>query len=145
VDQGGDWSLLGQLVQLVHELSDTSGIYLPSLGNKDHVTLHISGGLVVLAVGDLPGEVWDKKGGVADPTDSVIEDLGLRESLVATLVRKNPETGAKKTLDESVERPKHKSNGRRGNVLGSDESVEQVECGCKTDNIPGDIIQSCDC
>jgi hypothetical protein len=54
VDQGCNWSFFGQLVQFVDQFSDTVGICLTSLGNEDHVTPHISSGLVVLAVGDLP-------------------------------------------------------------------------------------------
>jgi len=54
VDQGCNWGLFSQLVQFVDHFPDTSGINLASLGNEDHVTLHISGGLVMLAVGDFP-------------------------------------------------------------------------------------------
>ena len=36
------------------KLPDASGILLASLGNEDHVALHVASGLVVLSVGDLP-------------------------------------------------------------------------------------------
>lgn len=54
MDEGGNWSLLGQLVELMDELSDTGSIVLTSLGNENHITVHVSSRLVVLAVGDLP-------------------------------------------------------------------------------------------
>jgi len=54
VDQGCNWSFFGQLGQFVDQSSNTLCICLTSLGNEDHVTLHISSGLVVLAVRDLP-------------------------------------------------------------------------------------------
>src|ERR1700736_3288739 len=58
---GKDWSLLGQLRKLVDEFSNTTGIDLASLGHEDHVTLHISGSLVVLAMGNFPREIWNEK------------------------------------------------------------------------------------
>lgn len=54
VDQGCNRGLFSQLVQFVDHFSNTAGINLASLGNEDHITLHVSGGLVMLAVGDLP-------------------------------------------------------------------------------------------
>jgi hypothetical protein len=61
VKKGCNGSLFGQLVKFVNEFSDTVGICLASLGNEDHITLHVSSSLVMLAVGDLPRKVWDKK------------------------------------------------------------------------------------
>lgn len=61
VEESGDWGFFGQFIQFVDHLSDSSGILLPSLRNKDHITLHVSGGLVMLAVGDLPREVGNKE------------------------------------------------------------------------------------
>ena len=54
VDQGCNRGLFSQLVQFVDHFPDTTGINLASLGNEDHVTLHVSGGLVMFAVGDFP-------------------------------------------------------------------------------------------
>ena len=76
VEQGVDGGLFSQLGDLVDRLADTGSVYLACLGNEDHVALHVAGGLVVLAVGDLPREVWDEKGGVAEPADGVIDHLG---------------------------------------------------------------------
>lgn len=74
-DNGGDWGFLSQLMKFVNEFSDAGSIILASLGYEDHITLHVSSCLVVLAVGDLPGEVWDKECRVADPTSRVVENL----------------------------------------------------------------------
>lgn len=49
-----NWSFLCELVELVNEFSDASSIVLTSLWNEDHVALHVTSCLVVLAVGDLP-------------------------------------------------------------------------------------------
>lgn len=76
VEQGVDGSLVSQLGDLVDRLADTGGVDLAGLGYEDHVALHVAGGLVVLAVGDLPGEVGNEEERVADPADSVIEHLG---------------------------------------------------------------------
>lgn len=53
--------LLSQLRQLVHDIAVSRGEDLPCLRHENHITLHVPGGLVVLAVGDLPGEVWNQK------------------------------------------------------------------------------------
>lgn len=80
---------------------------------------------------------------MADPANGIVENLGFRESLVTTLVRKNPESGSKKALDDGVEGPESKSNRSRRNVLGSDESIEEVKGGCERCNISGNIVQPC--
>jgi len=95
MNKGSDWSFLSQLIDLVDELSDAAGVMLSGLGDEHHVTLHVSSSLVVLAVGDLPREVWDKKCGVTNPSSGIVENLRWRERLVTALVRKNPETSAK--------------------------------------------------
>lgn len=61
VEEGSDWSLLSQLVQFVDHLPNTTRILFSSLGNKDHVTLEVSGGLVVFAMGNFPREVGNQK------------------------------------------------------------------------------------
>lgn len=71
-----DWCLLGQFRQLVDGTSNTSSIVVPRLWYEDHVTLEMPGGFVVLAVRNLPREVWDEQRRVTDPTDGVIQDLG---------------------------------------------------------------------
>jgi hypothetical protein len=54
VDNGSDWSFLGQLMNLVSEFSNTACVVLASLWDENHVTFHVTGGLVVLSVGNLP-------------------------------------------------------------------------------------------
>jgi len=49
-----NWSVLGQLVELVHSHTNSSSVLLAGPWNENHVTVHVTGGLVVLAVGDLP-------------------------------------------------------------------------------------------
>jgi len=53
-----DRGLLCQLVELVGKMTDFAGIYFSCLGNENHVPLHVTGSLVVLAVRDLPREIW---------------------------------------------------------------------------------------
>lgn len=86
MDDGSDWSLLSQLVNLVNELVNSSSVDLAGLGDKDHVTLHVTGGLVVLSMGDLPREVRDQKCRMTEPASCIIENLGWRERLVTALV-----------------------------------------------------------
>lgn len=47
-------SLLHKLTQVMDGLANTGSILLAGLGNENHVTSKVTGGLVVLAVGDLP-------------------------------------------------------------------------------------------
>merc|ERR1711981_1014541 len=58
---------------------------LSGLGDEHHVTLHVSSSLVVLAVGDLPREVWDKKCRVTNPSSGIVENLRWRERLAISL------------------------------------------------------------
>lgn len=82
---------------------------ITSAWQEDHVALHVASGLVVLAVADFPGEVWDKESRVAKPTNGVVQGLALRERLVSTLVGKHPQTGSKETLEEGVHSPESSS------------------------------------
>jgi len=61
VDESGDWSLLSQFVQIVDKFADSRCIDFTGFWDEDHVTLHVTGGLVVLSVGDFPGKVWNQK------------------------------------------------------------------------------------
>lgn len=139
VDEGRNWGLLGELVELVDGAADARGEFLTGLGHEDHVALHVAGGLVVLAVGDLPGEVGDEEGGVADEARGVVQDLGGREGLVAALVGQNPETGAKEALDDGVETPEGRARRGPGDVLGSDEVVGEGKGEAETGDIPEDV------
>jgi hypothetical protein len=127
VESGGNGCLLGQLVELVNHLADSRGVVLAGLGDEDHVTLHVTGGLVVLAMGDLPGEVWNQEQGVTDPANSVVQDLAGRERLMTALMSQNPQTGTEQPLHEGVCSPETSSYGCGGDILGSDEAVGEVE------------------
>ncbi len=56
---GRDWGLLKELGQLMYVVTHLGGILLTSLRNKDHIPLYVTSGLVMLAMRDLPGEVWN--------------------------------------------------------------------------------------
>jgi len=47
-----------QLMELVSVMTDSTSIYFSCLWDEDHVSFHVTGSLVVLAVGNLPREVW---------------------------------------------------------------------------------------
>ncbi len=55
-----DWSLLGELVKLIEQIASAGAILLLGLWDEHHITLHVTSGLVMLAMGDFPGEVWYK-------------------------------------------------------------------------------------
>ena len=68
---------------------------------------------------------------VKDPSDSVVQGLGLGERLVSTLVREDPQTGANKTIGEAVQCPDGESSegvevgAREGNILGGYPSIRK--------------------
>jgi hypothetical protein len=142
VQKGSNRSLLSQLIKLMHKLRNAVGVHLARFRDENHVLLHVPGGLVVLPVRDLPGEIGDQEGGVAEPAYGIVDDLRGRESLVSAFVSQDPESGAEETLDRSVHRPE-RGAGRGGwYVLGRDEGVEEVECRGETGDVAGDIVQS---
>lgn len=143
-EQGVDGGLLGQLGQLVDHLAEAGGLLLAGAGHEDHVALEVAGGLVVLAVGHLPREVWHKQGRVQDPADDVVVQLGGRESLVAALVGQDPEAGAEEALHEGVQAPEGEAERVRGDVLWRDEVVEEVECGGEAGHVTEDIAHALD-
>lgn len=140
--QGVDGSLLSQLGQLVDKFSKTSGLLLAGAGHKDHVALHVAGGLVVLAVGHLPAEVGDEQGRVDDPADSVVVQLGGGEGLVTALVGEDPETRTKETLQEGVQSPENEADGVGRNGLGGDKVVEEGEGGGEASHIAQNIAHT---
>jgi len=75
-----------------------------------------------------------------DPSDSVVQCLGWGESLVTTLVGKNPNTGTEETLEKGVERPKTSSEREVWNCLWGDVVVEDVEGEGQAGNISGDVV-----
>lgn len=142
MQERGDGRLLGQLVELVHKLRDAGGVHLAGFRHKDHVLLHVARGLVVLAVRDLPGEVGDQEGGVADPPDGVVDDFRGRESLVSALVSQDPQPGAEETLDYGVHRPERRTSWCRGDIGGRNEGVEEVEGRSEAGEVAGDVVET---
>jgi len=110
VDESYNWCLLGQFMELMGHLADTGGILFACLWQENHIARHVSGSLVVLAVRELPREIWDEESRVADQAGCVIEKLGSGEGLVTTLVSKNPDTGTEETLNNGVEGPKYSAD-----------------------------------
>ena len=142
VEGGRDGGFLGQFGQLVGVLANPRGVLFPRLGDVDHVLGDVAGRLVVLAVRDLPREVRDQEGGVADPTDCVVQCLRVGEGLVTALVSHDPQAGPEQTLDEGVERPQASSDGRRGDVLGGHVVVEEVEGGRQAGDVARDVVET---
>lgn len=142
VDEGSDRSLLGQLVELVDGTADTSGVHLSRLRNEDHVTLHVTGGLVVLAVGNLPRKIRDEKDGVADPADGVVEGLGGREGLVAALVGQNPQASTEETLEDGVQSPEDHASSHGRHSVGRHEPVEEVEGGGQRSEVASHVAET---
>lgn len=134
-----DGGLLHELREFVDGLANVRGVLLAGLGHENHITTQVSSGLVVLAVGDLPGEVRHQKERVADPAHRVIENLGRRESLVTTLVGHHPETSTEETLHKGVESPSSRAGVDVGHGLGGYIVVEEVEGGTEAEQIPGNV------
>jgi hypothetical protein len=141
-DQSEGGSLLSEVGKLVGHLAETSSLLLASSGDKDHVTLHVSGSLVVLSVGDLPAEVGDEERRVENPAGDVVDEAGVRESTVATLVSNDPETGTEKTLENSIDGPETSAGGGAGDVLGGHIVVPDTKGGGKEDNVAKDVSVS---
>ena len=99
---------------------------------------------MVLSVRDLPREVGDKQGGMANPANGVVQSLGGGEGLVTALVGQDPDTGTKETLDDGVQTPQCNPSRRERQSLGGHKVVEEVEDGCKHHHIPGHIRQTPD-
>lgn len=121
-------------------LADTGSILFTSLRDEHHVAGQVTGSLVVFAVRDLPGEVWDQQERVADPANSVVQDLGGRESLVATFVGQNPDTGTNETLHNGVHGPEGDAGREKGHGLWGDIVVEDVEDRGQYGHIPENIV-----
>lgn len=142
VESSGNGSLLHQLRKLMRKFADPASIDLASLRHEDHVTLHVASGLVVLAVGDFPREIRDQESRVADPSNRVVDDLGRRESLVATLVSEHPQSRSEKTLHESIQGPKTRADRSRGDILGSYELVEDEKGRGEGDDVTSDVVEA---
>ena len=142
VGSSQDRSFLHQVAQFVSEMANSRGIGFTRLGNEHHVTGHVGSRLVVLAVGDFPGEIWDQQRRVEDETDGVVEDLGWREGLVTTLVGQNPDTRTEQTLENGVQSPQSRTNRQRRDILGSHIVVEYIKSGAEVEYITGDVCQT---
>lgn len=124
--------------------ANARGILGASLGDEDHVTGDVTGGLVVLSVGDLPREVRDEQSRVTDPTNGVVQLLRRREGLVTALVSQNPDTGTEETLENGVQPPQSKPQRVGRHVLGGHKVLEDIEDGGEGDHIPDHIGQTSD-
>ena len=137
-----DGSLLAQLAELVEGLANAGGVLITGLGYEDHVAGQVTGGLVVLAVGNLPGKVRDEQERVADPANRVVQDLGGGEGLVTTLVGQNPQAGADETLHDGIQGPEGHAGRQEGDSLGGEIIVENVEDGSQNGQVTEDIVQT---
>lgn len=72
IDEGDDRCFLTQLAELVDQLPNATSPLLTSPWNEDHVSLHMTCRLVVLAVRDLPAEVRHEEGRVQYPTHGIV-------------------------------------------------------------------------
>lgn len=104
----------------------------------------MASGFVMFAVGDLPREIGNKQGRVADPSNSIVQALRRREGLMSTFVRQDPQTRAKTSLYESIGCPQNGAKGGRRNVLRSQECVEEVEGEGEGGNVSSHIAQATD-
>lgn len=137
-----DGGLLKQLTELVQGLAHTGSVLLTGLRDEHHVTGDVTGGLVVLAVGDLPREVGDQQERVTDPANGVVQGLGRREGLVTALVGQDPETGTDETLNNGVDSPKGNASRQQRNGLGSNIVVEEVEDRGQNGHVPEDVVET---
>src|SRR5688572_21593664 len=129
VDGCGNGGLLSELVKFVNELAQTGSLSLTGAGHKNHITLHVSSCLVVSTVGVLPAEVGNEKSRVEDPAGEVVDEVGVRECTVTTLVSEDPDTSAKEALHDGVDGPESCTHRSGGNVLGGHIVVENGEGG----------------
>lgn len=142
MESGEDRSLLGHLRDLVDKLAHLAGISLTSCRHEDHVTLQVAGKVVMLAVGDLPCEVWHTETGMKNEANSVVQSPRLGEGLVATLVSKDPESSTDPASNNGVDEPQCTTQKRRCNVLWCDERLEDVQECSPLNNITGYVAQA---
>ena len=81
---------------------------------------------------------------MADPTDSVVQHLGRRESLVTTFVGQDPDTSTDHTLDDGVQSPEGNTSRHEGDILRGGIVVEEVEDGSEDGNVTENIVQAGD-
>jgi hypothetical protein len=143
-DEGVNGGLLGQLSELVDGAAETGGVLLAGAGDEDHVALHVAGGLVVLAVGDLPAEVGDEEGRMKEPSGDIVDHPAVGEGAVAALVGNDPEAGAEEALEDGVETPKGGASGRVGNELRGNVVVPDGEGGSQASHVAQDVAVTLD-
>lgn len=139
---GDDGGLFGEFLDLVNKVASLAGILVLGDGHKHHVAGHVSSGFVMFAMGDLPRKVGNEQKGVAEPSHGVVEDLAGGERLMTTFVGKNPQASADQTVDDGIQEPQCRSYGGGGDVLGGDETVEEIEGGAQADQVSSDIVET---
>lgn len=109
VEGSSEGCLFGELVELMQKVAISRSIIFSCLRHEDHVSLHVARRLVMLAMRDLPGEVWHQQSRVTDEADDIVENLAGRERLVSAFVSHDPQPSAEKALHESVAGPETSS------------------------------------
>lgn len=144
-DGGRNRRFFRELRQLVRVISHSGRVHLSSFGDEHHVAFQMPGGLVMFAVGDLPGEIWDEQCRMAYPTDRIVERFEWGEGLMTALMSHHPQSGAKESLHERVEAPQNGTQ-RDGRDIDRDEiGVKEIKGRGKRANISGDIPQATRC
>lgn len=139
-----DRRLLHKLAQFMGVVTKLRGVLFTGLGHEDHVSFQVSSGFVVFAVGDLPREIGNEQGGVANPPNRIVQTLRGRKGLMSTFVGQDPKTGAKASLYKGICRPQNSAKGGRGDIFRSQVRVEEVEREGEGSNIAGHIAQAPD-
>lgn len=139
---GKNGSFFHELRKFVCKFSNHGGEFFAGLWNEYHIAFDMTGGLVVLAMGDFPGEIWDEKSRVANPPNGVVENFGGREGLVATFMCQHPQSGAEQTLHKSVEGPQDKPCRLPGNSFWRHIIVKDVESGSQAGDVTGDVAET---
>ena len=109
VEGSREGCLFGKLVELMQKVAISRSIIFSGLRHEDHISLHVARRLVMLAMRDLPREVWHQQSRVADEADGIVENLAGRERLVSAFVSHDPQPSAKKALHKSVADPETSS------------------------------------
>ena len=135
-NQRHDRGFLSHLSNIVRSAAHPASILGAGLGDKHHVALEVAGGLVVLAVRDLPAEVGDEQRGVEDPADGIVQPLRRRERLVAALVRQHPHPRPEQALHERVHAPQPEPHRREWHRLRRHVVMEEVERRRQAGHIP---------
>jgi hypothetical protein len=98
-----DWSLFRDLRD--DRLTLNLDVLLLGVWNKDHVSSQVTGGLVMLTMGELPREVWNQQIRVKNPTNKVVNPGIVTERTVSTFMGQNPQTKTKETQTVSINIP----------------------------------------